>query len=220
MEPVERARELAVTLARRGVDPSEVASVFRHLRAFLDQAAIDGGTPGQGVEYWWRWLEIIAGPGLAAVQRSNQTEGYYRDIYADCARSLRELTPMELAQTLGWTVRLTRYYRLAGADRPEHREVQSPTPVSSPPPSSSALIDPSEKQIADLLKLLDALPSHRVATELERFIAAWRTLTVDAALKRQVAQAILKKVRDAGREKISSSKKWYQELEASLHVEE
>jgi hypothetical protein len=114
MEPVERANELAAALARRGVDPSEVAGVFRHLRAFLDQATIDGSTPDQGVEYWWRWLETIAGPGLAAVQRSNQTEGYYREIYAACGRSLRELPPKELAQTLGWTVRLTRYHRLVG----------------------------------------------------------------------------------------------------------
>lgn len=114
MEPVERANELAASLARRNVDPSEFAGVFRHLRAFLDQAVIDDAPPKQAVEDWWRWLETIAGPGLAAVQRSNQTKGYYTEIYAACQRSLRDLPPAELARTLGWAVRLTRYHRLFG----------------------------------------------------------------------------------------------------------
>lgn len=155
MEPVERANELAAALARRGVDPSEVAGVFRHLRAFLDQAVIDDRTPEQAVEYWWRWLETIAGPGLAAVQRSNQTQGYYSEIYAACERSLRTLPPKELSQTLGWAVRLTRYHRLVGSsgtrsasgarpvhpnaplvDRPVARAAEpprKPDPVPEPP---------------------------------------------------------------------------------------
>jgi hypothetical protein len=215
MEPVERANELAATLARRGVDPSEVAGVFRHLRAFLDQAAIDGAPPDQGVDYWWRWLATIAGPGLATVQRSNQTEAYYSEIYAACERNLRELPPSELAQTLGWAVRLTRYHRLAnqgGARAASVMRPATPTPVAPPP----APIDPDRRQVNDLLYRLNEMPNNRVASELDRFITAWRALTVDAALKREVAQAILQKVRDAGREKASKSKTWYQELEASL----
>jgi hypothetical protein len=141
MEPVERAHEIAAALARQHVDPSEVAGVFRHLRAFLDQAAIDDAPPEQAVAYWWRWLETIAGPGLAAVQRSNQTEGYYSDIYAACNRSLRELPPKDLAQTLGWTVRLTRYHRLVGPSG-----ARAALPGSKPPVATAVAAEAPRRE--------------------------------------------------------------------------
>lgn len=210
MEPVERAHELAATLARRGVDPNEVAGVFRHLRAFLDQAGIDDRTPDQGVEYWWRWLETIAGPGLAAIQRSNQTEGYYREIYAACERTLRELTPVELAQTLGWAVRLTRYYLLVGTSGA--RAVGSVRSISAPASTPPVPVDPEQKLVDDLLRQLRELPDQRVATEIDRFVVAWRRLATNDARRCQLALAIVDKVQQAGRKKASVGKKWYQEL--------
>jgi hypothetical protein len=47
-------------------------------------------------------------------------------------------------------------------------------------------------------------------------VQEWKELSVSEALKQQVAQAIIDKVHEAGREKKSSEKAWYKELQACL----
>lgn len=76
-----------------------------------------------------------------------------------------------------------------------------------PPP-----VDPGQAKAEKLLAGIDKLPLPKVANELEPLVNRWRQLEASEALKRQVAQALLDKVRDAKREKKSSGKRWYQEL--------
>ena len=89
-------------------------------------------------------------------------------------------------------------------------------PVVAPAPAKPAPSDPEQQQVDNLLHQLGELPKHRVATELDRFVNAWRALAVSAPRKRIVAKAIISKVQQAGREKASSGKKWYLELLATL----
>lgn len=85
-----------------------------------------------------------------------------------------------------------------------------------PAQTTEPVADPDTQTVNTLIQRLTELPNQRVATELNRFVEEWRALTVSTPLKQQVAQAILDKVRDAGRETKSSGKAWYKEIKASL----
>jgi hypothetical protein len=74
------------------------------------------------------------------VIRSGRTQDYYRAIQDACRLHLAHLEPEEQVQTLGWAVRLMRYYRNApGAlDRPspfggEAPEIAPPRRAEPPP---------------------------------------------------------------------------------------
>jgi hypothetical protein len=54
--------------------------------------------------------------------------------------------------------------------------------------------------------------SHRVASEIQRFVDEQRRMDVSEKYKRTLAQAIIEKVKAVGREKASREKAWYQEL--------
>lgn len=82
------------------------------------------------------------------------------------------------------------------------------------------LADPEQQQIDALLARLADLPENRVAGELHPFVVEWRSLNVRTELKQRVAQSILDKVREAGREKKSAEKGWFKELNASLEQSE
>jgi len=51
------------------------------------------------------------------VIRSNQTLDYYRNLQSACQRHLRGMAYEELALTLGWALRLLRYYRARAVGR-------------------------------------------------------------------------------------------------------
>jgi len=87
---------------------------------------------------------------------------------------------------------------------------------SVPTHSQEAALDPDQQQVTDLIHRIQSLSHKQVAGELNKFVQEWRQLTVSETLKRQVAQAILDKNRQAGREKKTAEKNWYQELVASL----
>lgn len=125
------ADALARTLARREVDPNEVAKCFTHLRDFLETAGRDRQRQQQAADQWWTWLETVAGPAARTVVRSNRTRDYYADLLDACQLHLAKLDPEALAHALGWAVRLMRYYRnVDGAlDQPT-----SFTPATVPPP--------------------------------------------------------------------------------------
>jgi CRISPR-associated protein Cmr6 len=76
--------------------------------------------------------------------------------------------------------------------------------------------DRTPAEVRDLLRRLADLPAARVATEINRFVVEWRNLTYDEAVKRQVAAAIIEKVRAARRERASVDRPWYKELLAAL----
>lgn len=114
------ADALARTLARREVDPNEVAKCFTHLRDFLEAAGNDQQRQQQAAEQWWSWLETVAGPAARTIVRSNRTRGYYADLLDACQLHLATLDPPTLIHALGWAVRLMRYYRnvQGGLDQP------------------------------------------------------------------------------------------------------
>jgi CRISPR-associated protein Cmr6 len=87
---------------------------------------------------------------------------------------------------------------------------------SVPTHSQEAAPDPDQQQVTDLIHRIQSLSHKQVAGELNKFVQEWRQLTVSETLKRQVAQAILDKNRQAGREKKTAEKNWYRELVASL----
>ncbi|HMN29141.1 MAG TPA: hypothetical protein PKE45_13395, partial [Caldilineaceae bacterium] len=77
----------------------------------------------------------------------------------------------------------------------------------APPP-----IDPDKARVDNFLERLARLPSHRVASEVQRFLDEQRRMDVSEKYKRILAQAIIAKIKAAGREKASQEKVWYQDL--------
>jgi CRISPR-associated protein Cmr6 len=75
---------------------------------------------------------------------------------------------------------------------------------------------PGEGEVNAFLSELEMLPHARVAPEIARFVERWRKMEVETGLKRRMAEAILAKVRKAGREKVWAKKSWYKELLSSL----
>ena len=92
------AEFLAADLVGARVDPNEVQKALAYLRSKKDGKQFFG------------YLRVINQNG-GAVIRSGQTLGYYRDLLAACERHLRGMQAEEMAQTLGWAIRLLRYYR-------------------------------------------------------------------------------------------------------------
>jgi hypothetical protein len=126
------ADALARTLAKREVDPNEVAKCFTHLRDFLEAAGSDQQGQQQATDRWWTWLETVAGPAARTVVRSNRTRGYYADLLDACQLHLANLDPAALSHALGWAVRLMRYYRnVQGA-------LAQPTPFTRAPIATGA----------------------------------------------------------------------------------
>jgi hypothetical protein len=135
LEPsVERAHPLALAILL--VDLNEVSSVFQHLRDFLSQSAGDERAQRQAVDRWWTWLATVSGPGAAIVRRSAQTGRYYTTIAEACRRHLRGLPPEELVRTLGWAIRLARYYRGPGGIQPAAPEAEEEIEPPPPPPKA------------------------------------------------------------------------------------
>ncbi|NJL54900.1 type III-B CRISPR module RAMP protein Cmr6 [bacterium] len=79
--------------------------------------------------------------------------------------------------------------------------------------------DTATAQVGDLIKQIEALADNRVANEINKFYQQWQNLNVRAALRKQLAQAIITKVQIAGNEKRSREKPWYKKLLASLDEE-
>jgi hypothetical protein len=102
-ELTSRAALLAADLAGARVDINEAQKALAYLRK--------AKTP----ERFFDYLRAIVRDGRAVI-RSNQTIEYYRNLQTACERHLRGMDVAEMAQTLGWAVRLLRYYRAF----PEH----------------------------------------------------------------------------------------------------
>lgn len=101
------ATTLAADLAGSRVDPNEAQKALAYLRSKRD--------PKQFFEY----LRAITQNGRAVI-RSGQTMGYYRDLLAACERHLRNRSADDMMLTLGWAIRLLRYYRaVPDAERPQ-----------------------------------------------------------------------------------------------------
>jgi len=67
-------------------------------------------------------------------------------------------------------------------------------------------------QVENFINRLTALRNQDVAGQINAFYQEWKNSSLSTASKKRMAQAIIDKVRAAGREKQSKEKAWYQEL--------
>jgi CspA family cold shock protein len=90
-------------LAQKHVDPNEVASALATLREQKDG------------RQFFRFLDTVVREGRAVV-RSGRTLDYYRHIRDVCSEHLMPFQdhPENMAEILGWAIRLMRYYRVEG----------------------------------------------------------------------------------------------------------
>lgn len=92
------AELLAADLAGAGVDPNEAQKALAYLRSKRDPKA------------FFDYLQAIVTNGQAVI-RSRQTLDYYHNLQRACQHHLRGMAYKEMALTLGWALRLLRYYR-------------------------------------------------------------------------------------------------------------
>lgn len=80
-------------------------------------------------------------------------------------------------------------------------------------------IDPEIQKVEGFKIEIAAMPINGVASQINAYYQKWQQLTNDEA-RRTLAQAIIEKVRQAGREKASADKGWYKELLARVQKED
>lgn len=90
---------LAADLAGSNIDPNEASKALSYLRSKRD--------PKQ----FFLYLQTINRHGSAVI-RSAQTLSYYRNLLEVCERHLQGMEYEEMSQTLGWAIRLMRYYKV------------------------------------------------------------------------------------------------------------
>ncbi len=139
MKTFQTAELLAADLAGARVDHNEAQKVLAYARSQRNSKAL------------FDYLQAVVSNGRAVI-RSNQTLDYYRNLQSACLRHLRGMDYDDLIQTLGWAIRLMRYYRefpdkapkraVAGGDapapQPAAKESSDPAAAQAPPAQSSA----------------------------------------------------------------------------------
>ena len=123
MTSIQVAEMLAADLAGARVDPNEAQKALAYLRSKRD------------AKQFFSYLRAIVDDGRAVI-RSGQTLDYYRNLLVASERHLRGLSADEMAQALGWAIRLLRYYRaVPGAEivRPAQPRVAPPAPAEQAP---------------------------------------------------------------------------------------
>jgi hypothetical protein len=150
------AEQLAADLAGGSVDPNEAQKALAYLRSKRDPKA------------FFAYLNAIVNNGRVVI-RSNQTLDHYREIRDACQRHLRGMDYDEMVHTLGWALRLLRYYRNVPEQVRKAVEAEvppvalpKPVPVDHPEPAAPQK-DPqpaalkSPKQVGDIFtgKVID-----------------------------------------------------------------
>ena len=128
------AEALAADLAGAGVDPNEAQKAMAYLRSRRSGKA------------FFDYLQAVVNNGQVVI-RSRQTLDYYRAIQQACQRHLRPLQNdyRQMALTLGWALRLLRYYR-AVPDAAREKIAQqraTPPPTVTPQPPQQQPAPPS-----------------------------------------------------------------------------
>lgn len=91
---------------------------------------------------------------VASFIRSNQTIEYYRNLLAASRQHLHNLSPQDMALTLGWAIRLLKYYDAVPETERQHLDIveASPSQPASRPLSTPQLTpaqpSPSQPQPA------------------------------------------------------------------------
>jgi hypothetical protein len=129
------ADALAADLAGGQVDPNEAQKALAYLRHSKDP------------QQFFAYLRAINKDGRAVI-RSGRTLTYYRELLLACERHLRNMSAEDMAQTLGWAIRLLRYYKAVPDEvsTPAQRQtahsaaakqaVPASTPKSAPVPET------------------------------------------------------------------------------------
>ncbi len=81
---------------------------------------------------------------------------------------------------------------------------------------SEPLHDPDQAKADQLIAGVQALKAAEIAGSMHAFYELWRKLEVNPVQKRRVAEAIVAKVKEGGREKQSRDEDWYKGLLASI----
>lgn len=81
---------------------------------------------------------------------------------------------------------------------------------------SPPLVDLDQAKADTVIAGIQALKSSEVAGRIQAFYELWRKLEINPDQKRRIAEAIVAKVKEAGREKESRDKDWYKELLTSI----
>lgn len=134
MHSFSTAETLAADLAGARVDPNEAQKALAYLRGKRD------------AELFFEYLRAIVADGRAVI-RSGQTLSYYRDLLAACERHLRGMEAGEMAETLGWAIRLLRYYRAVpgaeiarpGAKQPQAAPIEQHAEPAPPRPAPAQI---------------------------------------------------------------------------------
>lgn len=77
--------------------------------------------------------------------------------------------------------------------------------------------DEDQKKADRLIDQIKALKNQNVAGQIHSFYEQWKNLAVNAEQKRRIAETIIARVKEAGREKQSKEKPWYKDLLANLN---
>ncbi len=142
MIQADKAALLACDLFEAHVDPNEAQKALAYLRIHRDSAA------------YFMYLRTIVNDGRAVI-RSNQTIGYYRELLSASERHLRDMAPHQMVETLGWAIRLLRYYRaVPDAERsrvasPVGREPFPPRARTTPPVARQQPVRSTQTIIAE-----------------------------------------------------------------------
>lgn len=116
---------LAADLAGAEVDVNEAQKALAYLRQHRDPKQFFG------------YLRAINANGNAVI-RSGRTLGYYRDLLRACERHLQGMDAAEMMATLGWALRLVRYYRAVpdAADLIKQTSSTTPNAMHQRPPAA------------------------------------------------------------------------------------
>ncbi|HHY69083.1 MAG TPA: type III-B CRISPR module RAMP protein Cmr6 [Bacillota bacterium] len=74
------------------------------------------------------------------------------------------------------------------------------------------LVSPDEQIVDNFIREIDSLSKADVAGSIHSYYEHWKELDVDPKNKRRLAEAIVAKIKEAGREKKTKDKAWYKEL--------
>ncbi len=170
-----RADVVARALVQRDTDPNEFAKVATYVRTHHDGAQ------------FFRLLDTMVQAGQYLV-RSGRTLDYYRNIQEVCRQHLGTYRQaqcdqaQELAEILGWTTRLMRFYKEQGVPPAERQAAaraggaSSPQAVSrreepvrnvkpAPTPKSPAASPTREASIREVVTLVEDAKKRRAQVE-------------------------------------------------------
>lgn len=121
------AQTIAERLSKANTDHNELSKASAYLNQTRDAKA------------FFTWLDWMATPRVSEkLARSRQTPEYYRQI-RDACQSLRQIDRVEeMAQTLGWAVRLMRYIPYARPISPQELDASLVRKPAATPPTRRA----------------------------------------------------------------------------------